>query len=99
MTIVLSLHGDQAVKDGVLRLSINRTQLGENGRWLDGITWDDIQGIKSQLGFSEYCAVEIFPPRGDLVDVANVKHIWVLKEPPPFMWRRSTPPIDTGSEG
>ena len=62
-----------------MRLSINRTAVDVNRRrWLDGITWDDIQKIKSEVGFGDREAYEIYPKDEDVVDVANVRHIFVL---------------------
>lgn len=71
-----------------VRLSINRTEMRPDGRWADGITWDEIQALKAQAGYAERYAVELFPAAADLVDVANVRHIWLLDEPPAWAWRR-----------
>lgn len=71
---------------GHTRLSINRTQLDDAGRWKDNITWDELLHIKNSVGFSEHAAVEIFPPVGKVVNVANMRHLWVLTAPPSFMW-------------
>lgn len=70
---------------GVERLSVNFTSFGK-GRWIDGLTWDDLQRLKAECGRGEKCAVEIFPPEADKVDVANMRHLFVLPEPPDFMW-------------
>lgn len=83
----------QYVVDGEpTRLSINRLRMLGNGRWADGITWDEIQNLKSQAGYGERWAVEIFPAARDLVDVANVRHIWLLDEAPEFAWGRNEAP-------
>ena len=71
---------------GVVRLSINRTKLNGN-RWLDGIAWEEIQAIKNELGFFAQCAVELYPPVLDEINVGNMRHIWLLEQPPAFMWR------------
>jgi hypothetical protein len=71
-----------------IRLSINRSSIGDDGRWKDGITWDQIQRLKREAGFGDRFAIEIFPAEIDLVDIANVRHIWVLDEAPAFAWRR-----------
>lgn len=73
---------------GVVRLSVNRTQLDDNGAWRDGITWDELQGIKDACGFEDSEAVELFPRSGGVVNVANLRHLWVLPVPLPFGWRR-----------
>lgn len=74
------------------RLSINRLRMLANGRWADAITWDEIQSLKAQAGYADRWAVEIFPAARDLVDVANVRHVWLLDEPPAFAWRRNEVP-------
>lgn len=72
------------------RLSINRTELNKDGSgWLDGITWDDIQKIKANLGYRDSCAIEIYPPEKDLVNVANIRHIFIVDKAPEFMWKKN----------
>lgn len=72
----------------ITRLSINRTSVTPSGtRWLDGITWDELMGIKAAIGYGDCCAVEIYPPDNDVVDVANMRHLWVLPEELEFMWK------------
>jgi len=70
------------------RLSINRTELKENGAWAEGITWDDLMRLKREAGFGDLCAVEVFPPEGSIVNVANMRHLWLLDETPAYVWRR-----------
>ncbi len=73
-----------------IRLSITRNQVDlVERRFIDGITWDDIQEIKEQCGYSKHCAIEIFPPDELIVNVANVRHIWIYKEGEhPMMWKK-----------
>lgn len=75
---------------GIVRISVNRTLRDANNQWKDGITWDELQQIKQQCGYGDREAVEIFPPDRDVVNVANLRHLWVL--PPelrlPFAWRK-----------
>lgn len=75
-----------AEADGVVRLSINRASISGN-RWIDQISWEELQQIKNELGFFAHCAVEVYPPLLDEVNVANMRHLWILAEPPAFMWR------------
>ena len=50
--------------------------------WRDGITWDELQRIKNEcLGEDVWC-VEVYPAQSELLDVANMRHLWVLDEPP-----------------
>jgi hypothetical protein len=75
--------------NGVQRISINRAAIDvDNGRWVDGISWDDIQRIKAEMGFGGQDAVEIYPPDRDKVDVANMRHLWILDDPLPYAWRK-----------
>jgi hypothetical protein len=72
---------------GLKRLTVNRTVIGAGGDWADRITWDELQHIKNSVGFADKDAVEIFPAAGSLVNVANLRHLWVLPTPLPFAWR------------
>jgi hypothetical protein len=44
--------------------------------------WRDKQRIKNELYGPEFTAVEVMPPRDELIDEADMYHIWVL--PPAF---------------
>jgi hypothetical protein len=77
-----------AEKDGARRISVNRTMIGDDGEWLQGISWDDLQRIKAECGFSDSWAVEVFPPTDELVHVANIRHLFVLAAAPLFAWAR-----------
>jgi hypothetical protein len=72
---------------GGVRLSVNRTAINDDGSWVDGITWDDLQRIKHECGFGNEVAIEIFPPDKDVVNVANLRHLWIVHPAPEFMWR------------
>ena len=74
-----------------VRLSIQRVTLGSDGRWQDGITWEELQQIKREVGRGDQWAVEIYPADADLVNVANMRHLWLLPEPPSFGWKARTP--------
>lgn len=76
-------------ENGVKRLSILRAALKNDMGWADRITWDELQEIKNQCGFSDMAAVEVFPPSCDVVNVANMRHLWVLPSVPSYCWRKS----------
>lgn len=40
--------------------------------------WRDKQRIKDELFGTEATAVEVMPPRGELVDEADMYHMWIL---------------------
>jgi hypothetical protein len=46
------------------------------------IPWADKQRIKNDLAGSERIALEVFPAEAELVDEANLYHLWIL---PPGM--------------
>lgn len=73
----------------VVRLSICRTSL-VGDRWQDGITWDDLQLLKRECGYSDVDAIEIFPSDHDIVNVANMRHLWVMSTPIAFAWRNTS---------
>lgn len=75
--------------DGVIRLSVNRTTLNANG-WDDNLSWDELQHIKTECGYGDRVAIEIYPDESNLVNVANIRHLWILQEAPVFMWRKSS---------
>jgi len=72
----------------VARLSINRTSLDALGGWRQDIPWEDMQRLKREAGYGGFDAVEVFPRDMDVVNVANMRHLWVLQEQLPFAWRK-----------
>lgn len=73
-----------------LRLSVCRTTVDPNNhRWNDGISWDDLQALKRQCGRGTYWAVEVYPDDRDIVNVANMRHLWLLETAPEFVWRQA----------
>ena len=70
----------------VARLSLCRTKV-LNGEWQEGIAWEELQRIKLEVGYSDFDAVEIFPREEDVVNVANLRHLWVVRQPLIFAWR------------
>lgn len=77
-----------AEDEGVTRLSINRTDWSaDTGKALDGITWDQMQKLKAEAGFADAWAVEIFPAEDEIINVAPMRHLWVLPRAPEFAWR------------
>lgn len=70
----------------LVRLSINRAILNDRGEWLDGITWDQLQAIKCAVGYADYDALEVYPRRLEVVNVANIRHLWVMRELVDFAW-------------
>lgn len=60
--------------NGITRLQI-RPNDGQPTR-----SWQHLQRIKNELMGPERVAVEVFPAVSELVDDANIYHLWVLPE-------------------
>lgn len=73
--------------NGFIRLSICRTEINSQGSWKDGLSWDDLQTLKSEVGFGDQDAFEIYPANRDVVNVANMRHLWVSPTHLPQTWR------------
>lgn len=77
-------------ENDVTRLSVNRTHVDPaTMRWVDGITWEELQQVKAECGYGDREAVEVYPPDRDVVNVGNLRHLWVLPDLVPFAWRRN----------
>lgn len=75
---------------GFIRISVNCVAQ-RHGVWKDGITWDQLREIKKAIGYGDLCAVELYPPEKDVVNVANFRHLFILQSAPPFMWVAKQP--------
>ena len=73
--------------NGIIRLSICSVKK-KGSKWIDGITWDQLNDIKSGVGFSDHFAVECYPETDNIVNVANMRHLWILPERLPFSWKK-----------
>ena len=53
-----------------------------------GIDWEDLMMIKRGVGYGNSDAVEAFPKDCDTVNVANMRHLWIVPaEFTKFFWR------------
>ncbi len=77
---------DDVVAVDIIRLSVIRASLNTDGNWQDGITWDELQQIKTDVGYGDWYGIEIYPRNKDLVNVANLRHLWLLSEPLDIGW-------------
>ncbi len=73
-----------------MRLSVCRTEIDDNGQWRADIGWEELQGIKDGCGFAGCDAVEVYPRARDVVNVANLRHLWIMRNPVSFAWRKKT---------
>jgi hypothetical protein len=83
--------------DGMLRASVNRTTLRADGHWEENLTWDEMQEIKRQIGYADRYAIEVLPRDCDIVNVANMRHMWILPAPLPIGWFMRDEPAAGGS--
>lgn len=80
----------EAVAPAIARLSILRTAIDSRGGWQQDITWEELQRLKHEAGYGDCEAVEVFPTDRDVVNVANIRHLWILPAGLlPFVWRKS----------
>lgn len=78
------VYGDM----GYERVTVNRCELEPNGDWKAGITWDELQKIKRDIGRGDKWAVECYPPDSEVVNVANLRHLWLLDAKPGYGWHK-----------
>jgi len=76
----------QARLPAVVRISVCKTSLAGD-RWQDGISWDDLQRLKRECGYGNRDAIEIYPADADVVNVANMRHLWIMAESVKCAWR------------
>jgi len=53
-------------------------------------TWPEMQRIKDELAGLNTMAVEIYPPHHEIVDDADMYHIWILPKPLPVTLAEAT---------
>ncbi len=76
-----------ATTSAAFRMSVNRTQLEGRG-WGQDIPWIDLQRLKHEAGFGDFDAVEVYPRDCDVVNVANMRHLWIMTDVLAFAWRK-----------
>lgn len=73
-----------------MRLSVCRVTLKDDGRWEEDLRWDELMQIKREIGFGNLYAVEVYPQDCEIVNVANMRHLWLLSTPLTIGWFKST---------
>ena len=84
---LIQLFHVKSPSQAMVRMTVNRTTLGMDGDWKGDITWDELQALKHWIGYGDLWAIEIYPPADSTVDVANMRHLWLLYEAPDFGWK------------
>lgn len=73
----------------IVRLSVNRAAISNDGGWQQDITWEELQRLKREAGYGDFEAVEVFPTDENVVNVANMRHLWILPAGSlAFAWRK-----------
>lgn len=70
-----------APKNGAQRITVNRCEIGHSRLFADGLSWDDLQKVKRELGRGNQWAVELFPSDLCVVNVSNMRHLWLIDTP------------------
>ena len=78
---------DECEGQSVCRLTVNRTELFQDGNWIDKITWDELMAVKRGIGLRDHWMVEVYPEDAEIVDVANMRHLFLVPQPP-FAWTK-----------
>lgn len=71
----------------IVRMTVNRLKVKKSGHWEDGITWDELMQIKRTIGYGSSFGVEAYPEDLQVINVANMRHIFLLPEAPSWAWR------------
>lgn len=73
------------------RLSVCRVTLKDDGHWEENLSWEELMRVKREIGFGDWYAVEIYPRDSDIVNVANMRHLWILAAPLGLGWFSNNP--------
>lgn len=68
------------------RISICRVTLRNDGAWEEWLSWEELMQIKREIGFGDWYGLEICPRDRDIVNVANMRHLWLLAAPLDIGW-------------
>lgn len=77
---------DLKVDQETIKTSIGTVKhLRIKGHGQRNLSWEEMQEIKDREAGKEALAIEVFPPHNEIVNVHNVRHLWVIpKEALPF---------------
>ncbi|MGV8921622.1 MAG: DUF7694 domain-containing protein [Pseudomonas sp.] len=68
------------------RMSVCRT-FHDGETWADQISWEELMQLKRECGRGDKDALEVFPADADVVNVANMRHLFFPPEPVAFKWK------------
>jgi hypothetical protein len=72
---------DRTLKNGIRHLAV--TSLSQ-----ERPSWWEMQRIKNEIAGEDATAVEVYPPQTEVVDGADMFHIWVVTGPLDFGFKR-----------
>jgi len=67
---------------GIFRLTIQRADAGASP-----FSWDELMQIKRECGFGDHDCVEVYPRDCDIVNTANLRHLYIMSTPLTFAMR------------
>lgn len=76
-----------AEPNGYERMSVCRTSHAK-GSWDDLITWEELMVLKRECGRGNQDALEVYPADRDVVNVANMRHLFFPPTPVSFKWSK-----------
>ncbi len=85
---LVQLYDESATLPGLVRLSICRVRQGKHGGWEEGLSWDELQAIKREVGYGDWYGLEVYPRDRDVINVANFRHLWLLPTPLNIGWSK-----------
>ena len=92
-----ALYVDDRDGEPFLRLTVNRTELLPDGNWRGDITWDELMAVKRGIGLGDQWMSEIYPADEEIVNVANMRHLFIVFQPP-YAWAKKTDFIPDNSD-
>ena len=72
--------GDKVVVSYTPLGTVNHLKVRRHDGGTNHLTWDELMVIKNEMLGEEACAIELFPCASDVVNEANIRHLWELPE-------------------
>lgn len=84
--LVQLFHESPFMSVDMRRLTVSRITLQTDGHWHADIPWEALQKVKREVGFGDWYGLELYPRDCDVVNVANMRHLWLLAKPLAIGW-------------
>ena len=59
---------------------VNHLKIRRHDGKTNRLTWDELMVIKNEMLGEDACAIELFPRDCDVVNEANIRHLWELPQ-------------------